>query len=383
MMLPRWGLGLVISVILLGLIPINLVKSQKSDPDEFQTPQDYITSKGYIAEIHHVVTKDGYILGVHRIYAPRYAHKPRKAVIIQHGLLLSSMVFIISSPGGGIEGEEIVDYDSNSRYVEVEYADNLGFLLADYGYDVWLPNSRGNTYSTNHTKLNPFKDKRFWEFSFQEMAQKDLPAVVGHIQRVTGQLELSYIGHSQGCLQAFILLAEKPEYSQILKPIIMLAPVLDVTTIKDQARLLIESDELARDLRIIGGPVFPHTSLLDLLPGVICSEKVHYICENVVTIFGGVNLPQLNITRLPVYFSYVPAGTSATNIIHYHQAVKSGTRYFDHGEEINKLLYGTPKPPEIPWGRINSPYIAIFYGENDLFAGPEEIATAKKLIKSE
>lgn len=214
------------------------------------------------------------------------------------------------------------------------------------------------------------------------MGQKDLPAVIDHIRWVTRQSELSYIGHSQGTLQAFILLSEKPEYSQILKPIIMLAPVVDVTTIKDQARMLIENDELAKDLKKIGGPVFPHASLLELLPEVICSKKVHYICENVVALFGGMNLPQLNITRLPVYFSYVPAGTSATNVLHYHQAIKNGTRYYDHGEEINKLLYGTENPPKIPWEKINSPYIAIFYGENDLFAGPEEVSNAKKLIKS-
>ena len=40
------------------------------------------------------------------------------------------------------------------------------YVLADFGYDVWLTNARGNTYSRTHTNLTP-DDKEFWMFRYK------------------------------------------------------------------------------------------------------------------------------------------------------------------------------------------------------------------------
>jgi len=54
----------------------------------------------------------------------------------------------------------------------------LGFILADNGYDVWINNTRGNRYSRNHVTLDPDHDKKqFWDYSFEEMAKYDQPAL--------------------------------------------------------------------------------------------------------------------------------------------------------------------------------------------------------------
>lgn len=42
----------------------------------------------------------------------------------------------------------------------------VAFQLSDLGFDVWLGNSRGNTYSRKHVSLNADEDLGYWNFSY-------------------------------------------------------------------------------------------------------------------------------------------------------------------------------------------------------------------------
>ena len=65
------------------------------------------------------------------------------------------------------------------------------------GYDVWMGNVRGNRYSQKHNKKS-FNSNAFWDFTFDQHAEFDLPSMVDYVLDVTKQKSLYYIGHSMG-----------------------------------------------------------------------------------------------------------------------------------------------------------------------------------------
>lgn len=134
--------------------------------------------RGYATEVHRVVTPDGYILEVHRIFASplRKNSKGKKPVaFLQHGVLESSATWVMSGQDHG-----------------------LGYALADAGYDVWMGNARGNVYSRKHVLYDPDGSRsdreNFWRYSWHEIGTIDLPAMIDYTLNVTKQQTLFYIG---------------------------------------------------------------------------------------------------------------------------------------------------------------------------------------------
>lgn len=108
--------------------------------------------------------------------------------------------------------------------------------MADEGYDVWLANTRGCLYSTNHTTYNPFgsrKDqKNYWNFALHELGIYDIPTSMDYILNKTEQTKMHVFGHSQGSTGLFILASEKPEYNEKIEMMHHLGPAVFLSHLK-------------------------------------------------------------------------------------------------------------------------------------------------------
>ncbi|GFS08213.1 lipase, partial [Elysia marginata] len=270
------------------------------NPEVNMNTTELIRSKGYPVETHKVVTQDGYILTVFRIPHGRQnknSKDPRPVVYLQHGLIAFSDNFIANPVN-----------------------ESLGFLLADVGADVWLGNTRGNIYGREHTTLDP-KSLEFWKFSWDEMAQYDLPATIYYILNQTGHEQLYYVGHSQGTAIGFARFGEDLELASRVKHFIALAPVARVGNTKSPIRLLVPfSTELVLFLDTFGHGEFDIPEpLLKFLAGNLCERWGEIICENFLFLLCGYNTRSFNTSRSDVYISHGEGGASARNLLQWAQ----------------------------------------------------------------
>ncbi|XP_040072033.2 lipase 3-like [Ixodes scapularis] len=222
-----------------------------------------IQSKGHPVQEYEVTTEDGYILEIQRIPWGRNGAPVDKTsttpVLVQHGILASSADFV------------------NNFYNQ-----SLGFLLADAGYDVWLGNSRGNTY-TSHVNLSQ-KGREFWNFSADEIMIYDLPAMIDAVLRISGQEKLQYIGWSQGAQILFELLSERPEFNNKITLFSGMAPVAYLGHLRAPLRVLLPFEDILALVRCD------------------CFQKYDFGSFGNKEKYGKVNPPQhqLSNTKLPV-----------------------------------------------------------------------------------
>ncbi|KAA8524766.1 hypothetical protein F0562_011189 [Nyssa sinensis] len=311
-----------------------------------------VETQGYVCEEHTVTTQDGYILSVQRIPVGRSGKKPDKPpVLLQHGLMVDANTWLMNSPEG-----------------------SLAFILADSGFDVWLSNTRGTNYSRGHTSLSA-NDPAYWEWSWDELVNYDLPASFQYVYSQTGQ-KLHYVGHSLGTLIALAAFSQEKllnmsRSAALLSPIAYMGQMPALLARYSAQTFSAESLYLSgvRELSPTGGGAAQ-------LLGAICNGP-GINCDDLLTATTGANCC-LDPSAVASFLAHGPQSTATKNIIHLAQMIRQGTiAMYDYGNVVeNSIHYRQPIPPVYDMSRIPKDLpLFLSYGGRDILSDVNDVQT--------
>lgn len=319
-------------------------------PDDFGlTLEEKARKDGYSVERHEAITEDGFVLGLFRLYKTQ-----GPPVLLLHGFGLSPESFVFNY-----------------------YSKGLAYHLADAGFDIWLGCTRGNLHSRRHLYLTE-SQREFWDWSSNEMAYFDAPALVQKVLNLTHSAQLHAIGHSQGGTITATALYLFPHLRPLVKSHTMLASPLGkspnclfpfacslrftqqvlhlcgVHKLADPpSRLAVQ---IAHYLPILA-PFFAHSAFNPSLTG----EDPALCLISSARLMGGISLKS---------FEYMRQLANSSN---------NAPVFFDYGPALNMLIYGSPKIPEIDYSVIGVP-VAYFAGKADEFITIQEKNLLKELL---
>nr|XP_028585523.1 lipase member M-like [Podarcis muralis] len=329
-----------------------VISGRHLNPQEFMTINEVIQHWGYPSEEHEILTEDGYYLQANRIPCGMNSSGktgPKPVVLLVHGLLAEGRCWIANLPNN-----------------------SLGFFLADAGYDVWIINTRGSSWSRRHKTLSTDQED-FWNFSFHEIAIYDIPATIDFILMKTRQEKLYYIGHSQGGTLGFITFSIIPQLVPKISLYLSFAPGYTLVNSKGLFyKLLVIPDGLRR--LIWGNKEYCLLSKeLKALTAKICSYPViDKWCLRFLSLGVGFNEKNYNVSRADVYVGIFPDFSSVKAVDHWSQVTRTHKfRFFDYGCR-NKVVYNMTTPPFYKIECMEVP-TALWSGGQDIMEDVKDI----------
>eukprot|EP01118_Nematostelium_gracile_P007348 TRINITY_DN2393_c0_g1_i1.p1 TRINITY_DN2393_c0_g1~~TRINITY_DN2393_c0_g1_i1.p1 ORF type:complete len:425 (-),score=103.16 TRINITY_DN2393_c0_g1_i1:5-1279(-) len=271
------------------------IKSSIGNPDEEEIVMNeryYAERYGYRFEEHDVVTKDGHILRMHRVFK---AGSDMKPLILQHGLFQCSGIFMMNEK------------------------DSLAFYLAERGFDVWCGNNRGIFEGHTHLDTN---DDEYWDWSIDELGKYDFPAFLQYVRNFRCVDKVSYIGHSQGNAQAFLGLHHDPELASKLNLFVAIAPAFHIVAPKNWALQLMPT--MTRDIffTLFGKKSF--VPIMYLLQKKLPAAMFGFLGYNMFKYLFNWNDSFWAPNRKNKYFLHTPRPTSCKVLQHWSDAMKLG-----------------------------------------------------------
>ncbi|XP_077228096.1 triacylglycerol lipase 2-like [Tasmannia lanceolata] len=314
--------------------------------------ESLVVVQGYPCKEFNVKTGDGYILSIQRIpegHGGGNGAKNKQPILLQHGVLMDGMTWLVNSPD-----------------------QSLAFVLADSGFDVWIANGRGTRWSCKHASLDP-TNPAFWDWSWDELVDYELPAIFDFVYGHTGQ-KLHYVGHSMGTL---VVLASFSEGKLVekLKSAALLSPVAYLSHMTTPIGKVAAKAFVGEVVTLLGIAEFnPKGEAVAKFLKSLC-ENPGVDCYDLLTSFTGKNCC-LNESTVDLFLKFEPQSTSTKTMVHLAQTVRDGIiSKFDYGNvDENVRYYGQSKPPLYNMSNIpNNLPLFLSYGGQDALSDVRDV----------
>ncbi|KAG0484174.1 hypothetical protein HPP92_008253 [Vanilla planifolia] len=197
------------------------------------------------------------------------------------------------------------EYTGGDAWFLNSVEESLGFLLADNDFDVWIGNVRGSRWSRKHVTLSEH-DKAFWNWSWQDLAQYDLAAMLSYVHAETNSKVL-YVGHSQGTIMALAAFT-MPDIVKLVDAAALLCPISYLNHISSSFVLRAVGLHLDQMLLSLGIHELNFRSNLGVeILNALCDG--HLDCGSLLSAITGNNCC-FNASRVEYYLQYEPHASS-------------------------------------------------------------------------
>ena len=292
-----------------GILPLLLISSLFISVfnEDYKT---YIANLNLNLEEATVTTDDRHVNSMWILTSKNQSNRNGKSVILQHGLLDGGFTFLILAE------------------------DSLPKKLCEEGYTVYLPYIRGTQFSRSHLDYDSSLNSKYWDFSFDHMAQYDVPANIKFVKNRDGVEKVYYIGHSQGTLTFFLAYMNNPEFmEQNVAKFVALGTVPNVNNAPHFLIKLFDKSKILNLIPVKNFLTLPKEAGQVFVP--FCTSKAKVLCNKILSLaFSGTHeTGRIDYERLGKnIFLYEPGGTSLQNMKHWIQIYKATrVQKYDYG----------------------------------------------------
>ena len=327
--------------------------------------EDY---KSFIANLNlnleevQYTTDDRYVNTVWVLTSKDSSNRNGQSVILQHGLLDGGFTWLILAEN------------------------SLAKKLCDEGYVVYISYIRGTQFSKSHLDYDTGLLSKYWDFSFDEMAEFDLPALINLVKTRDNVEKVNYIGHSQGTLIFFLAYMNNPEFMEAsIRKYVALGTVPNVNNAPHFLIKIFEKSKILNLIPVKNFLTFPDEIGQVLVP--FCTSKAKILCDKILSIaFGGLkDTGRIDYDKYGKnIFLYEPGGTSLQNMKHWIQiyTAKKAQKY-DYGMIENLIHYKSIYPPVYDLDKMKKYSIPsiMTISDSDPFCNPQDTLDFVDLIE--